>query len=73
MVFVYSAWDKFCKDLYEKGIVSIPAKEVVSNMGTYLVLKHDIENTVSRALKLAQIEAKYGHRGYLLCPCLFAG
>jgi len=28
-----------------------------------LVLKHDIENNVAKAFKLAEIEHKYGHRG----------
>ena len=63
MIFVYKYWDKFCKDLSERGIVSIPAKEVSENMTSFLVLKHDIENNVSKAYKLAQIESKYGHRG----------
>lgn len=63
MVFIYSAWDSFCSDLKAKGIISIPAKEVTSELEYFLVLKHDIENTVSKAYKLAEIEHKYGHRG----------
>lgn len=63
MIFVYSAWDSFCAELKDKGIVSIPAREVTSEMDSFLVLKHDIENTVSKAYKLAEIEHKYGHRG----------
>lgn len=63
MIFIYSAWDSFCAELKAKGIVSIPAKEVTSGMNSFLVLKHDIENTVQKAYKLAEIEYKYGHRG----------
>ena len=63
MIFVYSAWDSFCEELKDKGIVSIPAREVTAEMDSFLVLKHDIENTVSKAYKLAEIEHKYGHRG----------
>ena len=63
MIFVYSAWDSFCAELKDKGIVSIPAREVTAEMDSFLVLKHDIENTVSKAYKLAEIEHKYGHRG----------
>ncbi len=63
MIFVYKYWDQFCRDLNEKGIVSIPAKEVKESMASFLVLKHDIENTVPKAYKLAEIENKYGHRG----------
>lgn len=63
MIFVYSAWDNFCASLKAKGIISIPAKEVTSAMQSFLVLKHDIENNVPRAYKLAEIEHRYGHRG----------
>ena len=63
MIFVYKYWDQFCRDLKENGIVSIPAREVKETMTEFLVLKHDIENTVPKAYKLAEIEKKYGHRG----------
>lgn len=63
MIFVYSAWDEFCKNLKDKGLVSIPACEVKSSADAYLVLKHDIENNVKRSYRLAEIEKKYGHRG----------
>ncbi len=63
MIFVYKEWDKFCKDLKDKGIISIPAKEIDDNKKTFLVLKHDIENTVSKSYRLAEIEHCYGHRG----------
>lgn len=63
MIFVYKYWDQFCRKLKEKGIVSIPANEVKETMASFLVLKHDIENTVTKAYRLAEIENKYGHRG----------
>ncbi len=63
MIFVYSKWEAFCKELQNKGIHSIPARDVDSSMDTFLVLKHDIENTVSKAYELAKIEHSYGHRG----------
>lgn len=63
MVFVYSAWDSFCAELKGKGIASLPAREVTAEMDSFLVLKHDIENTVPKAYKQAEIENKYGHRG----------
>lgn len=63
MIFVYKYWDQFCRELKEKGIVGIPAREVKETMTAFLVLKHDIENTVPKAYKLAEIENKYGHRG----------
>lgn len=63
MIFIYSAWDSFCAELKAKGLVSIPAREVTSILDSFLVLKHDIENSVPKAYKLAEIEHKYGHRG----------
>ena len=63
MIFIYKNWDKFCKELKNKQIISIPAKEVEKQGKSFLVLKHDIENTVSKAYKLAEIEHSYGHRG----------
>lgn len=63
MIFVYKYWEQFCGELKEKGKLSIPAREVNDSMQSFLVLKHDIENTVPRAYRLAEIEHKYGHRG----------
>lgn len=63
MVFVYRKWENFCKRLAEKGIKSIPAREVNGSITNYLVLKHDVETDVSKAFSMAEIEFKYGHRG----------
>ena len=71
MVFVYKYWEQFCRALREKEITSIPACEVGDTMPFFLVLKHDIENNVSKAYKLAEIEHKYGHCGsYYAHACL---
>ena len=63
MIFTYKKWDVFCRKLAEKMVHSIPAMEVPQSTERYVVLKHDVETNVSRAKKLAEIEAKYGHRG----------
>ena len=63
MIFVYKKWDSFCRRLHEKGIHSIPACDVTKDTERYIVLKHDVETTVERALQMAKIEAAYGHRG----------
>ena len=63
MIFVYKKWDSFCKRLAEKGIKSIPAREVDGSITNYLVLKHDVETDVGKAFSMAKIESKYGHRG----------
>ena len=63
MIFVYKKWESFCKRLAEKGIKSIPAREVDGSITNYLVLKHDVETDVGKAFSMAKIESKYGHRG----------
>lgn len=63
MIFIYSAWERFCAALQAEGRISIPAREVTAGIDSFLVLKHDIENTVPKAYKLAEIEHRYGHRG----------
>lgn len=63
MIFVYKKWDAFCKKLSDNGIHSVAAKDVNKNTKRYLVLKHDVETDVSKALSLAKIENKYGHCG----------
>lgn len=63
MIFVLKKWDKFCKELQKKSIYSISAKDVTGINNAYLVLKHDVETDVPKALKMAQIEQKYGHHG----------
>ncbi len=63
MIFVYKKWAEFCSVLKEKNFKSIPACEVKSDSGNYLVLKHDVETDVSHAYRIAQIENQYGHRG----------
>ena len=63
MIFVYRRWDSFCKQLYQKGLKSIPAKDVSQSSREYIVLKHDVETDVGKALEMAKIEWKYGHKG----------
>ena len=69
MIFTYSIWENFCKTLDEKGVHSVTAKSLLhgtyagkGEFGRWLNLKHDVESTPSKALRLAEIEAKYGHR-----------
>lgn len=62
MIFVYKKWEDFLKNLSEKGIHSVPAREVCT-LEEFLVLKHDVETDVERAYELAKLEQKYKHRG----------
>lgn len=63
MIFVYKKWDAFCRRLSENQIKSIPARDASGTVGRFLVLKHDVETDVSRAYRMAEIEAKHGHCG----------
>ena len=63
MIFVYQHWTDFCRRLAEKGMQSIPTREILPTTTNYVVLKHDVETNVSKAYRLAAIEHKYGHRG----------
>lgn len=65
MIFTYKNWENFCKLLKDKGISSVTAKDVLErqSINPYLVLKHDVETNVKRALRIAEIEHKYGHCG----------
>ena len=63
MIFVYSKWDDFCKKLAERGLVSIPTRDIKASTTNHIVLKYDVETNVPKAYRLAAIEHKYGHRG----------
>lgn len=59
--FTYNNWDAFCKKLAENDVISVPVCEMKHR--TRIVLKHDVESSPKKAMKIAAIEAKYGHRG----------
>jgi len=57
-MFVYSEWDKICQEL--STLKTIRADEIPSKKDLeWIVVKHDIETNVPKALELAKIEAKY--------------
>lgn len=61
-MFYYKNWDNFCKSLSESGIYLCTSEQSlrVQNGTRFVVLKHDVENNVPNAYKLAEIEHKYG-------------
>jgi hypothetical protein len=63
-MFYYKNWDKFCCNLKNLGIKVCTAEEslTVAEDTQFVVLKHDVEDKVANAHRLAQIEAKYGFR-----------
>ena len=66
IIFIYKQWEALCKKLNQEGINSVTASSLLSvdsELESFLVLKHDIENNPKKALKLAKIENKYNHKG----------
>lgn len=63
MIFIRKNWETFCRALRDRNVVAIAAKDVVPELKTYVVLKHDVETNVRRAYEMAKIERKHGHSG----------
>lgn len=63
-MFIYSDWDRFCSELKKLDIHSITAADLLREpRERFMILKHDVEISPKKALKLAKIEHLYGHRG----------
>lgn len=64
-MFIYKEWDQFCKKLGQYGINSVTASSLIDRTTEkpFLILKHDVETNLVKALKLAEIEHKYSHQG----------
>lgn len=65
-MFLYKQWEIFCKELDNNGIHSVTAASLLNendNKEEFLVLKHDVETNPSKALRLAEIENRYFHKG----------
>lgn len=64
-MFVFKQWDKFCRKIKDNDIVSESALTVLMKKTNepFIILKHDVETSPLKALKLAQIENKYSHKG----------
>ncbi len=64
-MFYYKKWDSFCRNLKELGCLLCTGEESLREdcSRRFVVLKHDIEDSVPNAHKLAGIEHKYGIRG----------
>lgn len=61
-MFYYKNWFSFCKILSMDSRVKCTVSESLKlPLGVhFIVLKHDVETNVPRALKLAEIEHQYG-------------
>lgn len=60
-MFVFSNWDKICNEL-SINFRCIRADQILDqdDDAKWLVVKHDVETNVPKALKLAKIEKRYG-------------
>tara|TARA_B110001452_G_scaffold267571_1_gene278121 strand:+ start:426 stop:1259 length:834 start_codon:yes stop_codon:yes gene_type:complete len=61
-MFVFKEWDRFCSEIKNKNINCLrafDALEAAKTNSRYLIIKHDVETNVNKALKIAQIENKY--------------
>ena len=67
IMFYYKNWDDFCKKLSRSGLKLCTSEQSLNlQMGTrFVVLKHDVEDNIPNAYKLAAIEHKYV-QAYLL-------
>lgn len=64
-MFYYKNWRKFCKTISSDSRIKCTASESLRlPYGShFIVLKHDVEANVPKALKLAEIEHQYGIKG----------
>ena len=59
-MFVYSHWERICKELSNTQNCILANQILDQDQNTkWVVVKHDVETNVAKALKLAKIESKY--------------
>lgn len=58
-MFVYSEWDKLCKEICSKNIIRVDQILQQRKNSKWISIKHDVETNVLKALHLARIEHKY--------------
>ena len=61
-MFIFTKWDRFCKFISESELKCIRADEILFQKpeSNWVVIKHDVETDVRKALQMAKIESKYG-------------
>ena len=61
-MFIYKEWERFCSNIINLNIKCITAFEALQESKSsnhYVIIKHDVETNVKKALQLAIIEHKY--------------
>jgi hypothetical protein len=59
-MFVHSEWEKICQELQKYHTIRADELLAQESNSSWVVVKHDVETQVSKALELAKIEARYG-------------
>ncbi|MDD7913386.1 hypothetical protein [Polaribacter ponticola] len=60
-MFTYQNWDYFCSEVKKNNLKTFTARDVINNKSNnFIIIKHDVETNVAKALELAKIENKYG-------------
>lgn len=62
-MFIFKNWKTFCKELQQHNIKTLTAAQAfkISGIHTdYIIIKHDVETNVKKALKIARIEYQHG-------------
>ena len=70
-MFLYSHWDRICKELSLNHNCILASQIMDQNQdSSWTVVKHDVETNVSKALRLAKIEAKYNIYAKFFCELI---
>ena len=59
-MFTYSVWENICSHISKSKNTIIASDITKQKDNAWLVIKHDVETDVKKALDIANIEAKYG-------------
>ena len=59
-MFIYNIWDEICQELSKRETIRVDEIEKQKSNSKWIVIKHDVETDVGKALELAKIEYRYG-------------
>lgn len=64
-MFFYQNWELFCAAIKKYNIPTYKARDILKTgaKGQFIIFKHDVETNPSKALRLAEIESKFGISG----------
>ena len=62
MKLVRKEWEHFCSEIRSSRCVTVSELQKLGQTDNWIAIKHDVETDVESALKIAQIEARFGIR-----------